>query len=84
MIFVEAVEFSKKFPEFHPKIIKGTIFYDNWNNVKDDYVVVVDSELAVGQFSNEFENYLKSRKLTLDQIQNYLMVRTINSKQNYG
>jgi hypothetical protein len=77
MIFVEAVEFSKKFPECHPKIIKGTIFHDNWNSVKDDYVVVVDSELAVGPFSNELENYLKTRKLTLDQIQNYLMVRTI-------
>jgi hypothetical protein len=80
MIFVEAVEFSKKFPECHPKIIKGTIFCDIWSNVKDDYVVVVDSELAAGPFSNELEDYLKSRKLILDQIQNYLLVRTINSK----
>lgn len=80
MILVEAVEFSKKFPEYHPKIIKGNIFHDNWNSVKDDYVVVVDSELAVGQFSSEFEDYLKTRKLILDQIQKYLMVRTINSK----
>ena len=73
MDFAEAIAFSKKFPDCHPKIFKG---FDEWgvfDTETEGYVVLTKTNSSVSQL----ENYAKSHKLAIGCFNGYFIVRTL-------
>jgi hypothetical protein len=74
MIFVEALEFAKKFPTGHPKIFKGFVEWGIWDTATRGYVVIVDVALASETCYNQLEDYATIHKLRINHFKNYLMI----------
>jgi hypothetical protein len=77
MDFAEAIEFLKKFPMCHPKVFKGFIEWGIYDTETDGYVVLTDAALANETCSNQLEKYVKSHKLRIDHVKDYLMIGTL-------
>jgi len=77
MDFAEAIEFSKKFRVYHPKIFKGFNEWEIWDTETEGYVVLTDAALAKEPSFNQLEDYVKSRKLRIDHIKDYLVIGTL-------
>ena len=77
MDFAEAVEFSKKFPMCHPKVFKGFIEWGIWDTEKEGYVVLTKEASPNEQGAYELEDYVKSHKLRIDHVKDYLMINTL-------
>jgi hypothetical protein len=76
MDFAEAIEFSKKFPLSHPKVFKGFVEWGIFETETDGYVVLTDSALASEPCSNQMEDYVRSHKLRIERIKDFLMIHT--------
>ena len=74
MILAEAIEFSKQFPSCHPKIFKGFVEWRNCHTGQDDYVVLSNATLANESCSKQMEDYIKSHKLKVEHIKDYLII----------
>ena len=75
MDFAEAIEITKKFPNYNPKIFKG---FDEWgvyDTETEGYVVL--TEASSGHSSKQLENYVKSHKLRIGQVEGHLMICTL-------
>lgn len=73
MDFAEAIAFSRRFSDCHPKIFKG---FDEWgifDTETEGYVVLTKTN---SRFST-LENYAKSHKLAIGRFKGYLMVHTL-------
>jgi hypothetical protein len=77
MDFAEAIEFSKKFPTCHPKVFKGFIEWGICDTETDGYVVLTDAALANEPCFNQLEDYVKSHKLRIEHVKDYLMICTL-------
>lgn len=77
MDFVEAIEFSRKFPTVHPKIFKGFTEWGIWDTETEQYVVLTDSTSDIQLCSNQLEDYVKSHNLRINQVKDYLMIATL-------
>ena len=77
MNFAEAIEFSKKFPNCHPKVFKGFIEWGIWDTETEGYVVLTDASSANKPCSDKLEDYVKSHKLRIDHVKDYLMIGTL-------
>jgi hypothetical protein len=77
MNFAEAIEFSKKFPTCHPKVFKGFIEWGIWDTETEGYVVLTDASSANKPYSDKLEDYVKSHKLRIDHVKDYLMIGTL-------
>jgi hypothetical protein len=76
MILAEAIQFSKQFPNCHPKIFKAFVEWRSGNTETDGYVVLSDVTLA-NECYNEIEDYIKNHKLRVEHVKNYLMIYTL-------
>ncbi|MGA2682644.1 MAG: hypothetical protein ABSF44_12685 [Candidatus Bathyarchaeia archaeon] len=76
MDFSEAVEFSKKFPIYCPKIFIGFAEWGICDAKTDGYVVFADAALTKKPGLNELEDYVRSHKLRIDYGGDYLMIST--------
>jgi hypothetical protein len=76
MDLVEAIEFSKKFPNNQPKVFKGFVEWGIWDTETDGYVVLTDHNFADEKSYNQLKNYAKAHKLRLDRVKDYLMICT--------
>jgi len=76
MDFAEAIEFSKKFPNCHPKIFKGFVEWGIYDSESGDYVVLADPVLVKKSCLNELENYAKNHNLRIGSSRDYLMICT--------
>ena len=74
MILSEAIEFSKHFPSCHPKIFKAFVEWRSGNTEADGYVVLSDAILANELCFNQMEDYIRSHKLRLERVKDYLMI----------
>lgn len=77
MDFAEAIDFSKKFSAFHPKVFKGFIEWGIWDSETDGYVVLTDADSDSQLFSNQLEEYAKGHNLRIDHVKDYLMISTL-------
>ena len=77
MDFAEAIEFSKKFRIYHPKIFKGFNEWGIWDTETEGNVVLADTALASEPCSNQMEDYIKSHDLRIEHIKNCLMICTL-------
>ena len=77
MILAEAIEFSKQFPSCHPRIFRGFVEWRSGNTETDGYVVLSDATLANESCSNQMEDYIKSHKLRVEHVKDYLMICTL-------
>ena len=77
MILAEAIEFSKQFPNCHPKIFKGFVEWRSDITETDGYVVLSDATLANELCANQLEDYIKSHKLRVEHVKDYLMICTL-------
>jgi len=77
MDFVEAVEFSKKFPACSPKVFKGFTEWGICDTETEGYVVLADATLAEEPRFNELKDYVKSHNLKIDYNKNYFMICTL-------
>jgi len=77
MDFAEAIEFSKKFPDCHPKIFKGFIEWGIYDSGTEGYVVLTDATLTSESLPNQLEDYVKSHKLRINHGKDYLMICTL-------
>jgi hypothetical protein len=76
MNFVEAIEVSKKFPAFHPKIYKGFVEWGICDTETEGYVVLIDCSLAKEPYLGQLENYVENCNLRIDHVDGYLMICT--------
>jgi hypothetical protein len=76
MDFGEAIEFSKKFRVYHPKIFKGFGEWGIWDSETEGYVVLTDSALANEHCFKHLEDYVKNHNLRIDRGKDYLMICT--------
>jgi hypothetical protein len=76
MDFVDAIEFSKKFPFCHPKVFKGFMEWGIHDPETDGYVVLTDVDLAKEPCVHQLNDYVKSHKLRIDYSKDYLMICT--------
>ena len=77
MDFAEAVDFSQKFPTFHPKVFKGFIEWGIWDAKTEGYVVLTDAASDGPLCSNQLEEYVKGHNLRIGQVKDYLMISTL-------
>jgi hypothetical protein len=77
MLITDAIEFSKNFPRYHPKIFKGFFEWSIRGTETNGYIVLTDVTLADEQCSNQLEDYVKSHNLKVERIKDYLMICTI-------
>jgi hypothetical protein len=77
MDFAEAIDFSKKFPTFHPKVFKGFIEWGIWDTETDGYIVLTDAGSDSQQCSNQLAEYVKGHNLRMEQVKDYLMISTL-------
>ncbi|MGD0644211.1 MAG: hypothetical protein ABSA75_04835 [Candidatus Bathyarchaeia archaeon] len=77
MNFVEAIEFTKKFPTCHPKVFKGFIEWGICDTETDGYVVLTDAASANEPCFNQLEDYVKSHKLRIEHGVDYSMICTL-------
>jgi hypothetical protein len=77
MILAEAIEFSKQFPSCHPKIFKEFFEWKSGNTETNGYVVLSDATLTNELCSNQMEDYIKSHKLRVVHVKDYLMICTL-------
>ena len=76
MIFAEAIEFSRKFSSYHPKIFKDFFELGICSSNPEDYVVLTDLSLAAESCYNQLEDYLKNHKLKVECTRDYLIILT--------
>jgi hypothetical protein len=76
MNFDEAIDFSKKFRIYHPKIFKGFSEWGVWDTETEGYVVLTDSSLVKEACFSRLEDYIKKHKLRMGPCKNYLMICT--------
>jgi hypothetical protein len=76
MNFDEAIDFSKKFRTYHPKIFKGFNEWGIWDTETEGYVVLTDSALGNEQCFKHLEDYVENHKLRIDLCRDYLMICT--------
>ena len=76
MNFIEALEFSKKFPACHPKVFKGFIEWGINDSETEGYVVLTDTTLASESSRNQLEDYVKAHKLKIDHGKDHLIICT--------
>ena len=79
MDFVEAIEFSKRFPACHPKVFKGFVEWGVWDTETEGYVVLTDGDVRKEPCFNQLEDYVKCHKLRVDRGEDYLMISTLQS-----
>jgi hypothetical protein len=77
MILAEAIEFSKQFPSCHPKIFKAFVEWRSGSTEIDGYVILSNSILANELCLNKMEDYIKSHKLRVEHVKDYLMICTL-------
>ena len=77
MDFVEAIEFSKKFPSCHPKIFKGFMEWGICDTETEGYVVLTEAVSSKESCFDELNDYVKNHKLRIDRSKDYLMICTI-------
>ncbi len=77
MNLVEAIEFSRKFRSFHPRVFKGFVEWGIWDTETDGYVVVADAKLANPQSSNRLDGYIKNHRLKIWRYKGYLLIGTL-------
>jgi hypothetical protein len=77
MDFVEAIDFSKKFPVGHPKVFKAFIEWGIWDPETDGYVVLTDAAIAKEPDFNKLEDYIKSHNLIIKHYKDYFMIYTL-------
>lgn len=76
MDFAEALELSKRFPIYRPKIFKGFVEWGICDTETEGYVVFADTFLNKESGLNELEDYVKSHKLRIDRGTEHLMIYT--------
>jgi hypothetical protein len=76
MDFAEALELSKKFPIYRPKIFKGFVEWGIFDTETEGYVVFADTFSTKESGLNELEDYVKSHKLRIDHCTEHLMIYT--------
>jgi hypothetical protein len=74
MIFAEAIEFSRKFPNGHPKIFKGLFDWRLSYTDAEGYVVLTDAGLIDKSSSYLLKEYIKSHKLRVERFKDYLII----------
>lgn len=79
MNFAEAIEFSKKFRDCHPKVFKGFNEWGVCDTETEGYVVLTDANLSNGGCSDQMQDYVKTHKLRIERVKNYLMICTPTS-----
>ena len=77
MDFAEAIDFSVKFRNCHPKIFIGFSEWGIKDRETEGYVILADSALAKEKHFNQLEDHVKTHKLRIDQRQDYLMICTV-------
>jgi hypothetical protein len=77
MYLAEAIDFSKKFSAFHPKVFKGFIEWGIWDTETEGYVVLTDAGSDSQLCFNHLEEYVKGHNLRIDQVKDYLMISTL-------
>jgi len=77
MDFVEAIEFSKKFPACRPKVFKGFVEWGIWDTETEGYVVLADAALAGEACFDQVADYVKNHKLRINPGKDYLMISTL-------
>jgi hypothetical protein len=76
MDFAEALEFSKKFPAYHPKVFKGFVEWGINDTETEGYVVLTDTTLTGESSLEQLEDYVKVHKLRIDHGKDYLIICT--------
>jgi hypothetical protein len=75
MILAEAIEFSKQFSNYHPKIFKAFVEWRRCDARTDGYVIL--AALPNEPFSAQLEDYFKNHKLRAEHIKDYWMISTL-------
>ena len=73
MILAEAIEFTKQFPSYRPKIFTGFVESSNGNQIAQSYVVLATSNES---FSAQMEDYIKKHQLKVERFKDYWLVCT--------
>lgn len=76
MDFAEAIEITKTFRSCHPKVFKGFIEWGIWDTETDGYVVITNAFSVRNTCSNQLDDYVKSHKLRIERLKDYLMICT--------
>ncbi len=77
MDFEDAIEVSKKFRTYHPKVFKGFIEWGIWDFKTDGYVVLTDTAIAKESDFNELQDYVRSHNLEIDNFRDYFIICTL-------
>jgi hypothetical protein len=77
MDFAEAIDFSKKFPNVHPKIFKGFTEWGIRDIETEGYVVLTDATSDCQPSSSQLVDYVKCHNLRIGQVKDYLMIATL-------
>ena len=78
MIFIEALELSRKFPTCNPRMFKGFTEWSISNISFEDYIVIADASLAKKTCFNELEDHVKCHNLIINLVKDYLMICNIS------
>jgi hypothetical protein len=74
MILAEAIEFTKRFPSYHPKIFTGFVESNNGSPITQSYVVLATSTNE--SFSPQMDDYIKAHQLKVERFKDYWLVCT--------
>ena len=74
MILAEAIEFTKQFPSYRPKIFTGFVESSNGNQITQSYVVLATSTNE--SFSAQIEDYIKTHQLKVERFKDYWLFCT--------
>jgi hypothetical protein len=72
MILAEAIEFTKQFPSYRPKIFTGFVESSRCNQIAQSYVVLATSTNE--SFSAQMEDYIKTHRLKVERFKDYWLV----------
>jgi hypothetical protein len=72
MILTEAIEFTKQFPSYQPKIFAGFVESRNGNLGPQGYVVL--TTLTNESFSPQMNDYILRHKLLIERFRNYWVI----------
>lgn len=74
MILVEAIEFSKQFPTYRPKIFTEIVECNSHRAERQGYVILTTPTDEV--FSTQMVDYVKRHKLRIERFKDYWLICT--------
>jgi hypothetical protein len=74
MILAEAIEFTKQFPSYRPKIFTGFVEGNKCNQITQNYIVLAASTNK--SFSAQMDDYIKTHHLKIERFKDYWLVCT--------